>query len=210
MRLLTTIVAQRDARQPVHRVLQSAWAPKRDAVGDVIRTALVLCADHELNVSAFTARCAASAGASPYDIVSAAMATLKGYGTGERRRGCVRCWRESGHAKERRGPGCQSIAAWRRTCRGSAILCYPSGDPRAVLLMQLAEASGNEAEWRPIRNLQKGQDRSCCTTLRTWILAWPRWRAPTGCPNRLLCSSLRWAERSAGSLTRSRNMRQAS
>ena len=49
------------------------------AVADVIRTALVLCADHELNVSAFTARCAASAGASPYDVVSAALATLKGY-----------------------------------------------------------------------------------------------------------------------------------
>ena len=50
----------------------------KTAVGEVIRKALVLCADHELNVSAFTARCAASAAASPYDMVSAAMATLKG------------------------------------------------------------------------------------------------------------------------------------
>src|SRR4029077_10899202 len=68
IRLLTTIVARRDSRAPVHRALQAAWAPKRDAVGDMIRAALVLCADHELNVSAFTARCAASAGASPYDV----------------------------------------------------------------------------------------------------------------------------------------------
>src|SRR5207253_6433482 len=64
----------------VHRALEAAWAPKKKvAVGEVIRTALVLCADHELNVSAFTARCAASAGASPYDAISAAMATLKGH-----------------------------------------------------------------------------------------------------------------------------------
>ena len=29
----------------------------------------------------------------------------------------------------------------------------PAGDPRAVLLLRLAEASGNEAPWRRIRNL---------------------------------------------------------
>ena len=32
---------------------------------------------------------------------------------------------------------------------------YPAGDPRALLLMQLAEASGNEADWRPVRNLSR-------------------------------------------------------
>ena len=52
--------------------------PKRPAAGERDSNGLVLCADHELNVSAFAARCAASAGASPYDVVSAAMATLKG------------------------------------------------------------------------------------------------------------------------------------
>src|SRR6267142_480012 len=79
IRLLKTILAPRASQAPVHRALQTVWAPKRNAVADVIRTALVLCADHELNVSAFVARCAASAGASPYDVVSAAMATLKGH-----------------------------------------------------------------------------------------------------------------------------------
>src|SRR4051794_11460211 len=79
LRLLATMVAPRHGDAPVHRALQAQWTGKRVAAGEVIRTALVLCADHELNVSAFTARCAASAGAAPYDVVAAAMATLKGY-----------------------------------------------------------------------------------------------------------------------------------
>ena len=68
IRLLTAIIT-RDTRRHsiVHRALQAAWAPRAAGGGDAIRTALVLCADHELNVSAFTARCAASAGASPYE-----------------------------------------------------------------------------------------------------------------------------------------------
>src|SRR2546427_1523589 len=78
VRLLTTIIAGRHSQAPVHLALQAGCSPKRAAAGEMIRMALVVCADHELNVSAFTARCAASAGASPYDTVSAAMATLKG------------------------------------------------------------------------------------------------------------------------------------
>ena len=39
-------------------------APRR-----LVRAALISCADHELNVSAFTARCVASAGRLPYGVV---------------------------------------------------------------------------------------------------------------------------------------------
>src|SRR5689334_17845190 len=67
LKLLTAIVAGGQSNGPLHRVLQTAWAPRRGGVANVIRTALVLSADHELNVSAFTGRCAASAGATPYD-----------------------------------------------------------------------------------------------------------------------------------------------
>jgi citrate synthase len=37
-----------------------------------------LCADHELNVSSFTARCVASAGSHPYAVVLAGLAALEG------------------------------------------------------------------------------------------------------------------------------------
>lgn len=152
LRLWTATIARHDTREPVHRVLQAAWAPKRDAAGDVIRTALVLCADHELNVSAFTARCAASAGASPYDVVSAAMATLKGFKHGGAAERVLTLVRDAETLRSAR------TAVANRLRDGAHIPgfghpLYPSGDPRAALLLRLAEASGTESEWRPFRNL---------------------------------------------------------
>ena len=152
IRMMTAIIARHDARGPVHQVLQTAWAPKRRAVAEVIRTALVLCADHELNVSAFTARCAASAGASPYDVVSAAMATLKGYKHGGAAERVLALAAECETPKKARA----EVAS--RLRRGESLPgfghpLYPSGDPRAKLLMKLAAASWNASAWRPFRNL---------------------------------------------------------
>jgi citrate synthase len=151
-RLLTAIIAPRASHASMHRALQAAWAPRNDAVGDAIRTALVLCADHELNVSAFTARCAASAGASPYDIVSAAMATLKGYKHGGASERVLALLAESDTPK-----GARAVVA-DRLRRGESVPgfghpLYPAGDPRAVALMGLAESSDNETQWRKARNL---------------------------------------------------------
>jgi citrate synthase len=154
VKLQTAIVAPRAAQLPLHRALQRAWAPGRADVGDVIRAALVLCADHELNVSAFTARCAASAGASPYDVVAAAMATLRGYkhgGAGERVLALLAASDTPRHARS------QVAAHLRRGehLPGFGHPLYSNGDPRAVLLMRLAEASGNEGACRVVRNLRK-------------------------------------------------------
>jgi len=154
LRLLTTIVAPGHAKTAVHRALQAAWAPRRSAVGDVIRTALVLCADHELNVSAFTARCAASAGASPYDVVSAALATLKGYKHGGASERLTALLADAHTLKDAR------TLIGDRLRRGQQLPgfghpLYPSGDPRARLLLQLADASGNDRERRRIRSLSK-------------------------------------------------------
>src|SRR5207244_11691913 len=62
---------------PVHRQLAARW--RLDDVGaDLVRRILVLLADHELNASAFVARCVASTGATPYAVVSAALSALSG------------------------------------------------------------------------------------------------------------------------------------
>src|SRR5438105_4590748 len=45
LRLVTNIVAQRESRVPIHLALRAGWRLKGDAAADVIRTALVLCAD---------------------------------------------------------------------------------------------------------------------------------------------------------------------
>lgn len=152
LRLLTEIATGRRGRQPVHRALQEAWAPHRAAVAEVIRTALVLCADHELNVSAFAGRCAASAGAAPYDVVSAALATLKGHRHGGAAERALSLVRQAGTPRSARA------AIVERLRQGEGIPAfghplYPAGDPRAAVLIGLAEASGNHAAWRPFRNL---------------------------------------------------------
>ncbi|MGD0192330.1 MAG: citrate/2-methylcitrate synthase [Rhizomicrobium sp.] len=64
--------------EPLHRQIARAWAPKHPHADDMIRRALVLLADHELNASTFTVRCAASTGISLYDAVIAGLVALKG------------------------------------------------------------------------------------------------------------------------------------
>ncbi len=64
--------------EPVHKLIARAWAPKHKHAEDLIRRALVLLADHELNASTFAARVAASTGISLYDAVIAGMVALKG------------------------------------------------------------------------------------------------------------------------------------
>lgn len=62
---------------PLHQQLCAAWGVTGPAA-DLIRASLVLCADHELNASAFTVRCVASTGASPYAALSAGIGALRG------------------------------------------------------------------------------------------------------------------------------------
>jgi citrate synthase len=64
--------------EPLHKQIARAWAPRHPHAEDLIRRALVLIADHELNASTFTVRCAASTGISLYDAVIAGLVALKG------------------------------------------------------------------------------------------------------------------------------------
>src|SRR5207302_10341 len=76
--LLVSAVCGRAVSGPIDVSLQEAWLPRRKTVVPALRAALILCADHELNVSTFTARCIASARATPYEVVIGALAALKG------------------------------------------------------------------------------------------------------------------------------------
>ena len=151
LRLVTTIAAGRDTSGPAHLMLQANWASRKPAIADVIRTALVLCADHELNVSAFTARCAASAGASPYHVVSAALAAFRGFRHGGASERVLTMLRDA------QTPGDMRDIIANRLKHGDGLpgyghRLYPSGDPRAIALLQLVKASGNEREKNRIRS----------------------------------------------------------
>jgi citrate synthase len=137
----------------IHVSLQRAWAPQNSAVADVVRTALILCADHELNVSAFTARCVASAGSSPYDTVSAALAALKGNRHGGESSRVAALLAEIG------SPARTRIVVANRLRQGERIPgfghpLYPAGDPRAERLVRLAERSGHGREWALVRSVR--------------------------------------------------------
>jgi len=64
--------------RPLHLQIAKAWAPDNKHAADLIRRALVLLAEHELNASAFTVRCAASTGLNLFDAIIAGLVALKG------------------------------------------------------------------------------------------------------------------------------------
>ena len=58
--LVATMLKTAPSAEPLHLQIAKAWAPDHKHAADLIRRALVLLADHELNASTFTVRCAAS------------------------------------------------------------------------------------------------------------------------------------------------------
>ena len=76
--VVATMLNAPPSAEPLHLQIAKAWAPDNKHAADLIRRALVLLAEHELNASTFTARCAASTGLNLYDAVIAGLAALKG------------------------------------------------------------------------------------------------------------------------------------
>ena len=98
-----------------------------------IEAALILCADHELNASAFAARVVASAGATPCMAVIGALGALSGQRHGGTTASVAALFDERGSASD-------VVAA--RVSRGELIpgfghRLYPDGDPRAQRLLEL-------------------------------------------------------------------------
>ncbi len=125
--------------QPIPAQLAVAW--KVDAAGaDLVRRCLVLLADHELNASTFVARCVASTGATPYAVVSGALAALSGRRHGGASARAEALFREIGNDPD------PMAAMAARLARGDDLPglgqpLYPNGDPRALAIIEaLAQA----------------------------------------------------------------------
>lgn len=137
-----------DARRPVHRLLADAWRPGDAVFAELVRSALVLCADHELNVSAFAARVVASTGAHLHATVSAGLAALSGprHGGATARAHALLLDAEASGA-----PATFIAERWRRgdELPGFHHLLYPDGDPRgAEVLRQLRASCGDSPRMR--------------------------------------------------------------
>jgi citrate synthase len=76
--VVATMLNRGSSAKPLHIQIAKAWAPDNKHAADLIRRALVLLAEHELNASAFTVRCAASTGLNLYDAMIAGLVALKG------------------------------------------------------------------------------------------------------------------------------------
>ncbi|HEY6843380.1 MAG TPA: citrate synthase [Thermoanaerobaculia bacterium] len=134
LNLLASVAAETsELEDTIDETLQKKWAPKSR---DLIRAALILCADHELNVSSFTARCVASAGSNPYAVAAAGIAALEGNKHGGMTARVATMIDELERARDIRA------AIAERMRRGEAIFgfghrLYPNGDPRAATLIEM-------------------------------------------------------------------------
>lgn len=143
LRLLAAcLLGKAPDKTPIHLQCAQAWA--LDAQGaDLVRMALVLCADHELNASGFTARCVASTGASLRAAVVGGLAALTGGRHGGTTARVEALWDELGEA--------QAPARLRqRLARGETLPgfghhLYPEGDVRAALLVEMLPRQGPAA-----------------------------------------------------------------
>jgi citrate synthase len=138
LQILTAVAAHSQVAAPTtEETLARAWRLRGHSV-DAIRTTLVLCADHELNVSSFTARCVASAGSHPYAVVIAGLAALEGPkhgGASARAEAMLTSLR-----RQRR----VDVAIAERLRRGERLEgfghpLYRRGDPRASAILDLLQ-----------------------------------------------------------------------
>lgn len=135
LRLISSLVAGcDDLNKPCHRLLAAGWGIRDQESVELLRMALVLFADHELNPSTFTVRCVASTGANLYLAVNAGFSALQGPLHGGQVEQASALIEECGRADNPR----HAVAARLRRGEGFGGFghpLYPEGDPRAKLLL---------------------------------------------------------------------------
>ena len=124
----------------LHDRLARAWRIEGGRV-DVLRRCLVLCADHELNASAFAARVAASTGASLAAGALAGLSTLSGPSHGGMTAQVTALVAEARRAPSFKGAVAQRLAQG-LSIPGFGHPLYRGGDPRA-------DAIRTAAPWSP-------------------------------------------------------------
>jgi citrate synthase len=135
--------------------LQQKWAPRSPELAGLLNAALILCMDHELNASSFTARVVASAGSSLYEVVLAGLCALRGHRHGGMSLLCYQLLADMASSKPLRA----ILVDWQREkgfIPGFGHPLYPGGDIRAKALLQmLRKVKAGEAQAKVVA--QAGQ-----------------------------------------------------
>ena len=121
-----------------------AWAPDNKHAADLIRRALVLLADHELNASTFTVRCAASTGLNLYDAMIAGLAALKGPKHGGA--GVLAAQLVKTLVDREVAPVIRERVALGERFAGFGHGVYKHGDPRAQALLEALARAGADGK----------------------------------------------------------------
>jgi citrate synthase len=153
LRMLAAAIAGRQpSATPVHRQLAEAWG--LDAHGaDLVRAALVLSADHELNASTFAVRIATSTGVTPWGAVIAGLAVLQGPYHGGMTRRVSELFTSLHDVTDIEAALVERIQSGARV-PGFGHRLYPAGDVRArFLLERLYHRVGDRAETRLVRRM---------------------------------------------------------
>ena len=143
--LLTGVAGGQRQDEGIGKALQQAWVPDRPEVAALIESTLILCADHELNASAFTARCVASSGANLYAVVGAALGALSGFRHGGATQQVEAMWQELDSARDAHSVVVDRLQRGDRI-PGFGHAIYKGADPRATLLLSLIEQQFPSAE----------------------------------------------------------------
>ena len=130
------LIATAPSDQPVHELLAGHWRPGDAVFAELVRAALVLCADHELNVSAFAARVVASTGAHLHATVCSGLAALSGPRHGG---ATARAYALIEDARDAAQVAGFIHARWQRgdELPGFGHALYPDGDPRGAELLAM-------------------------------------------------------------------------
>ncbi|QYG07754.1 citrate synthase [Janthinobacterium sp. PAMC25594] len=135
MRILAAALLQTTpSALPLHLQLAQAWQADAEQT-ELLRAALVLLADHELNASTFAVRCVASTGASLPAALGAGLAALSGDKHGG---GSAAARRMLTQALAAPDAGAAIVAYYKTVApefAGFGHPLYPDGDPRAAYLL---------------------------------------------------------------------------
>src|SRR6266850_3376512 len=142
--VVATMLNRPSSPEPLHLQIARAWAPDNKRAADLIRRALVLLADHELNGSAFTVRCAASTGLNLYDAMIAGLVALKGPKHGGA--GVLAAQLLKTLADGEVAPVIRERVALGERFAGFGHGVYKHGDPRARALLEALARSGADRE----------------------------------------------------------------
>jgi citrate synthase len=138
--MVATMLNGTSSAQPLHLQIAKAWAPNNAHAADLIRRALVLLADHELNASTFTVRCAASTGLNLYDAIIAGLVALKGPKHGGA--GVLAAQFVKALADREVAPVIRERVALGERFAGFGHGVYKHGDPRARALLEALARAG--------------------------------------------------------------------